>query len=153
MYTWIIIDGYNLLHRQPGRGDIESRRHRLLESLARDAAAMAPRVTVVFDGRAPAASRRPHAHGLEVIYSPAGRTADEIIERLAGGAARPETVLVVTSDRTETITAAASGAGTMSCRAFMEQLAAGSARTSDRIARLTARGPGGARLGDFFPPN
>ncbi len=101
----MLVDGYNLLHRQRAlAGDFpphsQPARHHLIRSLLLYQDATGNRVVAVFDGRSP--SRRDctgeASGGLEVIYSPEGRTADGIIEELAeryrpwGGA------LVITDD-------------------------------------------------------
>ncbi|MDR1304056.1 MAG: NYN domain-containing protein [Verrucomicrobiales bacterium] len=66
-------------------------------------------VTLVFDGQA-GASPLTVAGKMALIYSRAGQTADSIIERLAGQAADPATVSVITADGAERVTVAATGA-------------------------------------------
>jgi len=151
MHDWIIIDGYNLLHRQAADGDLAARRHTLLRRMEQAVGALARRISIVFDGRAPGPAPVEAAAGVEVIFSPPGRTADEVIEKMVRAAAQPAQILVVASDRLEVEAAAASGAATMSCRVFLDHLAAQHESTRDRLVRLARRGRA-PTLGDFFPP-
>lgn len=102
----LIIDGYNVMHAAPEyrtllEHDIDAARARFigdLTSLAHDEG----RVTVVFDGGGnPASDGAPHhIGGLAIVFSPAGMTADTVIEALAQRAReRGEPAMVVTSDR------------------------------------------------------
>lgn len=101
----LIIDGYNVMHAAPEYrvllvDDIDAARARFisdLTSIAHDEG----RVTVVFDGGGnPASNGAPHhIGGLAVVFSPAGMTADTVIEALAQRAReRGEPAMVVTSD-------------------------------------------------------
>lgn len=101
----LIIDGYNVMHAAPEyrvllADDIDAARARFisdLTSIAHDEG----RVTVVFDGGGnPASNGAPHhIGGLAVVFSPAGMTADTVIEALAQRAReRGEPAMVVTSD-------------------------------------------------------
>ena len=102
----LIIDGYNVMHAHPeygalARHDIDVARARLVSDLT-TLAAQEDRVTVVFDGGGnPYSDGTPHhLGGLTVLFSPAGVTADTVIEALAQRAReRDEAVMVVTSDR------------------------------------------------------
>lgn len=101
----VIVDGYNLLYAHPQYGplireDIDAVRARLVADLAGYAEG-GRRTIVVFDGAGnPSADGSPHHLGrLTVIFSPAGVTADAVIESLAQRyRERGEQVLVVTSD-------------------------------------------------------
>jgi len=101
----LIIDGYNVMYAHPEYGvlahsDIDSARARLVSDLTA-LASVDDRVTVVFDGGGnPHSDGAPHhIGGLTVLFSPAGKTADTVIEALAQRAReRDEEVMVVTSD-------------------------------------------------------
>lgn len=101
----LIIDGYNVMYAHPeygalARRDIDFARTRLVSDLT-SLASRESRVTVVFDGGGnPFSDGVPHHIGeLTVIFSPAGITADTVIEALAQRAReRSEDVMVVTSD-------------------------------------------------------
>lgn len=104
----LIIDGYNVIrqiapyHALAERGDLQHAR----ETLISDVAALATKqtaVTVVFDGASnPTSKGSPQQqHGVTVIFSPSGRSADSVIEKMAHAVRhRGDTVEVVTSDAT-----------------------------------------------------
>jgi predicted RNA-binding protein with PIN domain len=102
----IIIDGYNVIrqtapyHALAERDDLDQAR----DALIGDVAALATKgtkVTVVFDGtNNPLSSGVPTKQlGISVIFSPHGRTADSIVEKLSHEArAKGDTVEVISSD-------------------------------------------------------
>jgi|YelNatPaOPRAMG01_1025707.scaffolds.fasta_scaffold02637_19 predicted RNA-binding protein with PIN domain len=100
----IIIDGYNLIRQSPSLRrhelkSLEEGRRALLEFLFPYAMKRPHRITVVFDGWREGDARltREREKGIDIIYSPKGVTADEVIKDLT---AHPgEEILVVTSDR------------------------------------------------------
>lgn len=151
----MIIDGYNLLHQDTALSaaadeSLENARQRLVHLIARCAPLMAKRTIAVFDGTA--SRRLDHETGdvVELVFSPRGSTADTVIERITHSSARPDKILVVTSDHMEQITVMSAGAHVMSCRQFLEQAGERNAGTKrfQHNQKLKPRGP---RLGDFFP--
>lgn len=81
-----IIDGYNLIGRQKGlRGDIESRRERLIEDLSRYQQVTGHLVIVVFDGWRTGREfeYKEDVGGVSVIFSRRGERADSVIARIA----------------------------------------------------------------------
>lgn len=151
MPDWIIIDGYNLLHRQGGGKDIAALRSALLRLLEQSAGAMAPRITLVFDGTMRSAMPETGKTFVETAFSPAGMSADALIEAMVAAAPRPAGILVVTSDRLILEAAAAAGANVMSCSIFLNTLNDARENTAGHIRRLAARSRG-PTLGEFFPP-
>lgn len=152
---WLIIDGNNLIHREAAEkggetGDFVSARWRLARRLDALAGRLAPRVTLVFDGTRSGRDEAFETSSIEVIFCPAHITADTMIARLAVRHARPERVLVVTSDNAERTTVEAAGVPTVSCGNFLDQLAE---VRRDLHAGLRTRRSGakGTTLGDFFP--
>ena len=153
---WIIVDGYNLIYqdeilKELLERDIGLARQRLTRLLERAVPRLAARVTVVFDGQGATGGRSDFESGtVEVLFSSANSSADTLIESMVAAAARPEKILVVTSDLLEANAASASGAETASCAAFLARLAGdGSAlRASQRGTALRARL---GRIGDHFP--
>jgi len=125
MSGWVLVDGYSVLHAWPklaraaGRS-LEKRRAVLLETLAQYADQTGKRVTVVFDGYN--AKHKPEdattPAGLEVLFSPKGKTADEVIERSVAQASGRGAILVVTSDGVERQIVETLGAFCMSSEAF-----------------------------------
>jgi predicted RNA-binding protein with PIN domain len=100
----IVVDGYNLIRQSPvlRRREavaLEEGRQALLRSLAAYRQRKGHRITVVFDGWESGFPQeaRENCHGVDIIFSRRGETADEVIKRLAGGAG--EEIVVVTSDR------------------------------------------------------
>jgi predicted RNA-binding protein with PIN domain len=84
------------------------------------------RVTVVFDGYA--AKHKPEgrepAHGVEVLFSERGKTADDLIERLVGQSEHKADILVVTSDNLERQTVEAMGTHSTSAEVFEAEVEA-----------------------------
>lgn len=126
---WVLVDGYSVVHAWPklrraaGRS-LEQQRDALVRVLRGYADARHCRVTVVFDGYA--AKRRPGkvepTPGVEVIFSEAGRTADDVIERLVAQAGNREKILVITSDRLERHTVESFGARSMDGELFQVEV-------------------------------
>lgn len=152
-YEWLIIDGYNLLHRDEGfgarHGDFATARQRLVRGIEGAALEMAPKVTVVFDGREAGMDASLSAARLEVVFSPAGTTADGVIEGLVARAERPERIGVVTSDRVEEQIVSSAGASVISCEAFLQRCKAARQRPPISAAGRFS----GSAIGDFFPEN
>ena len=153
--TWLIIDGYSLLHRFDPEGarrpaGLQSARQKLVRHIEDTSAGRADRVTIVFDGQqAGGGGEGYESPAVEVLFSPSGRTADTVIERLVQECPTPETILVVSSDRLERQTVSARGAQTMGCGDF---LAEGEQRRQHRPSRATRpTKPLRSTLGDYFP--
>lgn len=103
---WLIVDGYNVLKSSgdtaPLRGDnLRVEREKFIERLVRYQGQRKNKVTVVFDGfRAgmdfPTLKKQ---GGVEIIYSPRGQTADEVIMQMVEKAPDSRNIMVVSSDR------------------------------------------------------
>jgi predicted RNA-binding protein with PIN domain len=125
----ILIDGYSLLHAWPAlirahAPHSAKARDLLVARLTRYHDATSIPLTIFFDGQG-APSGTPKAvssRGVEVLYSPAGKTADDLIERVAYRIRPFGEVLVVTNDIAERETVSASGAHTQSCEAFVHEV-------------------------------
>ena len=102
----LIVDGYNVIHAWPDlRGalseSLELARERLLERLATLGQLTGAEVSVVFDAhrRREGRQHEEQVGGVRVIFSGRGRSADQVIERMAYEAAeRREPIVVATSD-------------------------------------------------------
>ncbi len=113
----LLVDGSNILHAWPElralmKRDRDAARSRLSQALSAIHDEERVRVTLVFDGRGddviveyPGASKK-FVH----IYTPAGTTADDVIEQLVGKAGDPANCHVATDDRAERQTIEATGA-------------------------------------------
>jgi predicted RNA-binding protein with PIN domain len=123
---WLAIDGYNLIAALTGEAleylDLEAERENLLGLLADYRALSRHRLSLVFDGgaRASGGSRRERIRGVEVIFSPLGRTADQLLVEMA--ARYGSGLTVVTSDREVAAACERSGAVTLASAEFWQRL-------------------------------
>lgn len=149
---WLIIDGYNLLHKVPELArmlgtDIQGARHRLVRMIEGAARGMAQQTTLVFDGREAGRDPALTSKHLEVYFSPGNLSADSIIERLVFKFETPEKILVVTSDHAEHDTVSSAGAYTMSSEEFLGKCETDAKRPISK-GMLPRKEP---KLGDLFP--
>ncbi len=122
----ILVDGYSLLHNWPELAPGHPRhsgraRQELVQVLTRYHDATGTPVTVFFDGaRATAgASKRKADAAVEILFSRAGQTADQMIERAAHRFNDYGEVLVVTDDRAEREVVSGMGSSVASCANFI----------------------------------
>jgi len=123
----ILIDGYNFILQSPAYGpmarrDLEAGRDALIKDLSRYRKMKGYALTVVFDGGLllPPWGGGGKQWGVEVVFSPPSKTADEIIKRLVGQ--KGGTVLVVTSDRELALSCERQGATVISAGEFENRL-------------------------------
>lgn len=127
----LIVDGYNVIRNNDRYAhlgiDYESGEgwNKARETLINDAAQLAQehyeRCTVVFDaaGNPDSTGAPVHKAGIDVVFSPAGVSADSVIERLAHDAREKGfEVVVVSSDFTIQATVFGGGVATLSSLAF-----------------------------------
>jgi len=122
----ILVDGYSLLHNWPELAPGKPRhsaaaRDELIRILTLYRDAIATPLTIVFDGsNAPAGAPPPASNPqLEVLYSRAGQTADDIIERVAFRMRDYGEVLAVTDDYAERDTVLSLDGLASGCRNFI----------------------------------
>jgi hypothetical protein len=125
----ILVDGYSLLHNwpelAPGRPrHSEAARDELVHVLTRYHDAIGTPITIFFDG---AGARRgaPKNHNsqhVEVLFSKAGQTADQMIERAAHRFQPYGEVLAVTDDNTERDVVIGLGGQASSCLNFIRDV-------------------------------
>ena len=103
MSLHIIVDGYNLIRRSPqlnelDRQDILLGREALQDMLFAYKKAKRHRITVVFDGQnaLPGAGQGAQPKGIQVIFSRNGRSADDVIKKIA--LQEREKAVIVSSD-------------------------------------------------------
>jgi len=125
----ILIDGYSLLHSwpeiAPGRARFSAAaRDELIRRLTLYQDAIGTPITVFFDGSGPKspAAGEGSTSALEVLYSKAGQTADQMIERSAHRFAPYGEVLAVTDDLAERETVLSLGGSASSCLNFIQTL-------------------------------
>lgn len=150
--TWLIIDGYNVLHQvdefvRLARTDLHLARQRLIRLIEHTSHQMAPQTTIVFDGRESGQDESLTTKHIEIYFSPGNLSADSIIERLVCKYTSPEKILVVTSDRAEHETVASAGAHVMSSEEFVSRC------LRDARKKVPKQTPPGKepKLGDLFP--
>ena len=125
----ILVDGYSLLHSWPDLAPGKARhsqaaRDELIHVLTRYQDACGTPVTVIFDG-AGSKRGRPEAEiepSVEVLYSRAGQTADQMIERATHRFKEYGEVLVVTDDFAERDTVMSLGGMVASCLGFIQSI-------------------------------
>ena len=125
----ILVDGYSLLHNWPELAPDQPRhsaraRDKLVDILTRYNDATGEPITVFFDGAgAPAGvPENEPAGAIEVLFSCAGQTADQMIERAAHRFQNYGEVLVVTDDNAERETVTGMGAAAASCANFIRMI-------------------------------
>lgn len=140
------MDGYSLLHRwlalAPGqpRHSMAAREELIAVLTQYRDAALTP-LTVVFDGGgAPRGTAKAHSTPeLEIFYSKAGQTADDIIERVTHRLKPYGEVLVVTDDFAERDTVIALGGSATSCEQFIMQIGAVLSELQRDLRRVNER--------------
>ena len=125
----ILVDGYSLLHNWPELAPGKPRhsaaaRDELVHQLTLYRDAIGTPITVVFDGanndiRLSTAESTPE---MEILYSRAGQTADDIIERVTHRLRSYGEVLAVTDDFAERDTVIALGGMASSCLNFIQSI-------------------------------
>ena len=125
----ILVDGFSLLHAWPEVAPRQPRhsaaaRDELVHWLTQYQDAIGTPMTVIFDGtNAPSGTPKiPSRPEMEILYSPAGRTADDLIERATHRLLDFGDVLVVTDDNAERSTVLSLGGMTSGCTVFIDDL-------------------------------
>src|SRR6266404_74558 len=125
----ILVDGYSLLHAwealAPGKPrHSAAARDELIARLTHYHDACGTPITVVFDGAGstPGFSPFPSTPEVEIVYSRAGQSADQLIERVAHRLAEYGEVLVVTDDFAERDTIVSAGGMFSSCLMFIQTI-------------------------------
>ena len=126
----ILVDGFSLLHSwpelAPGKArHSEAAREELISVLTQYSQSCGTPITVVFDGAGVRSGDVQHpSKSVEVIFSRADQTADDLIERAAQRLAAYGEVLVVTDDYPERDTVAFVGGMYQSCLGFVQSFEA-----------------------------
>lgn len=123
----ILVDGYSLLHNWPDLAPGKPRhsgvaREELINALTQYHDACGTPITIVFDG---AGSKRgadepESTDAVEILYSRAGQTADQLIERAAHRLRSYGEVLVVSNDSAERDIVRGVGGMTQNCANFIQ---------------------------------
>jgi predicted RNA-binding protein with PIN domain len=125
----ILVDGYSLLHNwpelAPGQPRYSARaREELIHVLTRYQDVAGTPVTIFFDGSGASAGTPPRESNpaVEVLFSCAGQTADDMIERAAHRFRAYGEVLAVTDDVAERDTVTGMGGLASSCANFIRMV-------------------------------
>lgn len=125
----ILIDGYSLLHcwddLAPGKARYSApARDELIHWLTQYQDAVGTPLTIVFDGAgAPLGTPKVHSTPqVEILFSEAGQTADQVIERATHRLRDYGEVLVVTDDNAERDTIASMGGFACTCHHFIQDV-------------------------------
>ena len=145
----LIVDGYNVIRQTQPYLDIAERDdwEQARDALVADVAAFVSgdyHATVVFDGTGnPNSTGIPErCHGVQVIFSPYGKTADTVIERLARKSNESgHEVVVVTSDAQTQWAVLGQRVVRRSSREFGERLADEDADRAEILAAQSSRVP------------
>jgi predicted RNA-binding protein with PIN domain len=136
----ILVDGYSLLHGWPELAPGRPRhsaaaREALLQVLTQYRDAVGTPVTIFFDGSgALAGVPKPESSGgVEVLFSKAGQTADDLIERATHRFQPYGEVLVVTDDNAERDTVVSLGGLASSCASFISSVESALAALADDL--------------------
>jgi predicted RNA-binding protein with PIN domain len=135
----ILVDGYSLLHQWPELAagtprHSEQARDALVEMLQQYHDAGGAPVTVFFDGAGGRRKPKNESHSsVEVLFSHAGQTADELIERAAHRFLEHGEVLVVTNDRAERDLVGGLGGSVASCKNFIRMIGGALDELQDEI--------------------
>ena len=116
---FLIVDGHSVIFAWPELRAMHARsRVTARETLARQLTAYQDasgvRVVAVFDGKSERANQDSEPGGIQIFYSSAGQTADDIVERLVAKYAKKHDLLVATDDSLERQTAISFGADVVS---------------------------------------
>ena len=137
-----LVDGYSLLHQWPELAPGKPRqsqvaREELINHLTQYYDQCGTPITVVFDGQGPRNDLGPFPSTpeVEIIYTRAARSADQLIEHLVHRLKPHGDVLVVTDDYAERETIESLGGLFSSCANFVQTVKAALADLTQEIAK------------------
>jgi predicted RNA-binding protein with PIN domain len=136
----ILVDGYSLLHNwpeiAPGQPRHSARaREELIQILTQYHDATGEPITIFFDGSGapPNTPKNESSRDVEVLFSSAGQTADDMIERAAHRFQSYGEVLVVTDDNAERDTVVGFGGTAASCDNFIRMIGGALSELRDEL--------------------
>ena len=141
----LLIDGHSVIFAWNDLREIHQEnqtmaREQLVHCMNRYQDATGEQVVVVFDGKgADLTSQRENPDAVQVIYSAAGQTADDVIERITASHADAYAITAVTRDRAEAETVMAFGGHCMSPVSLKERLDRADAYLARQLAGLRRR--------------
>ena len=135
---YLLVDGYSIVHAWPDLLEMHGRRMVLAcEALIRELTGYhdfaGAGVTVVFDGKGRRIEDATERGGIQVLYAPAGTTADDVIERLVAAHCPKLEMTVATDDMREREAVLGLGADVLSSRGLRDLLAKNASSLRDRL--------------------
>lgn len=150
----LILDGYNVIFAWEDLNSLAEKsldlaRTRLMDIMADYLGFTGNPVVIVFDAYRSTndSGKRFNHHGVDVVFTETGQSADAYIEKLSNEIGKDENVKVVSSDNLVRTGVTRSGVMHMSSRSFREEIDRVNDRISDVVSRLGK--PSTSRLGDF----
>ena len=142
---YLLVDGHSVIFAWPELRALHARRgpvarEDLVKRLTAYQDASGVRVVAVFDGKGEGLCEAGEPGGIQVFYSGAGQTADDVVERLVAKYAGAHDMAVATDDHMEQQTAIAFGASVMSSGDLRAMLAEAERELAGRIRRHRDRG-------------
>ncbi len=127
MAKYLIVDGHSMIFawedlRQLHQKNTERARRELIDRLTRYQDLTGTHVVLVFDGRGERRYEPAAPESIQVFYSRAGQTADDVIERLAAKYAAEREIRVATNDGLERQTVISFGATTLNSEDMLREL-------------------------------
>ena len=137
---YLLVDGHSVIFAWPELRRRHARRREgareeLVKHLTAYQDASGVRVVAVFDGKGAQGGEATEPGGIQVFYSAAGQSADEVIERLVAKYAHRHEITVATDDNLERQTALSFGAVVVSTEHLRELLAEAQGDLARRLKR------------------
>ena len=137
---YLIVDGHSMIFawqelREIHESNTRAAREELIRRMTSYQDVTGEQVVLVFDGKGKTATPDHEEGGIQVFYSPAGSTADQIIERLTGKYAQVRQLTIASRDRGVLDTCASFGANTISAKALEELLERAGKELQQRIQK------------------
>ena len=138
---YLLVDGHSVIFAWEDLRKIHTRRTAsardvLVRRLTTYQDATGVRVVAVFDGKGAKMNEATEPGGIQIFYSGAGQTADEIVERLVVKYAGQHEITVATSDLMEQQTATSFGALVVSAEGLRPWLAEAQADLAREMKKL-----------------
>ena len=140
----MIVDGHSVIFAWPELRALHDHktalaRDRLIRILTEYQDLTGINVVLVFDGKGPLITQWNEPEGIQLFYSNAGHTADDIIERLVAKYGSRYSITVATSDLLEQQTAIAFGGNCISAERLRNQVAEARNTFSRELKRRNTR--------------
>lgn len=142
--SFLLVDGNNVIHASPELLELHHRRRgrahaELIGRLETYRDFTGEQVVVVFDGRGATTQEERPPGGIQIFYSSASKTADDVIEQLAIKYAAKFEITVATNDRAEQDIVVGAGGTAISAEMLFDKMEAAERSMRDWIERNRKR--------------